>query len=147
MESKTRIFFAQPVDYIERNLIVERVQKVRNLVRDLPVEIIAPYSDETWFSLPLNREDAISVIEKDILALDSCDILLVDLSCDDRLAIGIVFEMAYFWFISKKKIIVYAGNSSVADRVWITGTTQNICRSWEDLKKIVQKCIQTYELK
>jgi nucleoside 2-deoxyribosyltransferase len=143
MESKARIFFAQPVDHIERNLIVDRVQKVRKLVRDLPVEIIAPYCDENWFSLPLSHEEAIGVIEKDISSLDSCDILLVDLSRYDRLAIGIVFEMAYFWYVSKKKIIVYTENSSVADRIWISATTQNICRSWDDLKSIVQKCIQS----
>jgi len=137
MLTKARIFFAQPIDCINRDFVVERVQETKKLLCDLPVELVAPYCDENWHNLPLDRKQAENFIEKDISAINTCDMLLVDLSREDRLAIGVIFEMAYFWFISKKKIIVYVGDSAVADRVWITATAQNICHTWENVRSII----------
>ena len=133
MADKPRIFFAQPVDYIDNDAVVESVNNVRKLLCNLPVEIVAPYCYEDWYALPVDRDLAKSIVKKDIETIDSCDIILVDISREDRQAIGIIFEMAYSWFRGNKKIIVYVGESTIANRVWISAVAHRICYSWEDV--------------
>ncbi|MGD8455114.1 MAG: nucleoside 2-deoxyribosyltransferase [Anaerolineales bacterium] len=141
MANNYQIYFAQPVDDIDRKSIVDHVQKVKDLLKDLPIEVVAPYIDETMHNLPIDEEGAKYLVGKDASFLDKCDILLADLSKENRQAVGIYFEMAYFWFVKKKEIIVYVGSTSIAERVWIKGTTKKICKSWKEVRDAVEDCI------
>jgi len=139
----TRIFYSQPVDFLEKEAIKNSIKKIENLLSDMSVKIIAPYLHETIDIAALSKNDAKKIIEKDIVNVKSCDILLADLSNDKRQAIGIPFEMAAAYF-NNIKIIVYTGSSlKMPKRVWVLATSFQICDNWFDVKKAISNLIRT----
>ena len=99
---------------------------------------VAPYMGEDYDhnNGEVDREKAKKIVKKDCLALDNSDLLLVDLSREDRQAVGMIFEMAYFWY-KKKPTIVYVGDSSLAKRIWIIASTDHICTQWVDVREVL----------
>ena len=138
--SITRVFFAQPVDSVPPSKIKANVERFQGLTKGMSVEIVAPYLEEEFIHshIPLDRGLARQLIEKDYAAIDTCDVIFVDLSREDRQAVGMVFEMAYAW--SKGKVvIVYTGGSSISHRVWVVAVADCICQSWAEVKDCIKK--------
>jgi nucleoside 2-deoxyribosyltransferase len=138
--SKLRLFYAQPVDFVAFPIVEENVKQLEILTKGLPIEIVAPYLDERDYKAEgtISREVAQRIVERDYEVLDTCDILLVDLSREDRQALGIVFEMARAES-SGKVIIVYTGGSAIDRRVWIVAVADYICRTWDEVKACLKK--------
>ncbi len=140
-----KLFFAQPVDFIEDNKIKKNVGRLQNLIKDMRVEIVAPYLDEEYChdSTIQDRELTKQIVRKDYNAIDKCDVFLVDFSKKDHQPVGIVFEMAYA-YKKKKKIVVYTGGSIIGQRVWIVATADYICKTWKEVKRCVGEIIEPY---
>ena len=143
--SPISVFYAQPVDFVSFAKIKENIERFRDLTREFPIEIVAPYLDEqpSHNGVSLDRRLAQLIVEKAYAALDACDILLVDFSQEDRQAIGMVFEMAYAW--SKgKTIVVYTGGSSLGRRVWTIAASDCICQTWTEVKDCIEKHLDSF---
>ena len=139
-----RVFYAQPVDAVSSTAVRTSVERLRRLIEGLEVEIVAPYLDETTRAEPsqLTPEIARQIVQEDYQALDSCDAIVVDMSDEERQAVGMVFEMAYAW--SKgKKVIVYAGASRLGERVWVVAIADCIGRNWEEVRSYFERSLQS----
>ena len=145
MKSRIRLYYAQPIDFVPTKKVIDSVERLQALIKNLPIDIVTPYLDEQmdndqFLNIPLNRESARQIIEKDYAALDTCDVLLVDLSQEDRQAVGMIFEIAYA-FSKGKTIIAFASGSSLGDRVWIVATVDYIFETWEEIRvRLSQIC-------
>jgi len=140
---KIRIFFAQPIDFVPRKAIYYNYQELCGLLQELNVEVVAPYlEDEKLVDFEhLDKKSANFIINEDYAIIDTCDILIVDLSQKNHQPIGMVFEMAYA-HEREKLIIIYSGESIVAKRIWVIAISDNICQTWEEVKNAIEKYIQ-----
>lgn len=135
------IYFAQPIDFVNKELIEANFLQFQKLTQDLNVEIVAPYLESNSVDLnAINQTEAIDIVEQDYEQINKCDIFVADLSREDRQAIGIIFEMAHA-VDNGKTIIIYTGNSLIRKRVWIIATTRFVCTSWEKVKEAVQEVL------
>ena len=136
-----KIFYAQPVDFISPKTLINNVKKLKRLLEEIPVDIVAPYTNNEYNhnSFLTKSKSAQQLVNKDKSEISQCDLLVVDFSIESRQAIGIVFEMAYAQSIGKK-ILVYTGkSSSIGDRVWIHAVADYICETWSEVRTIIEK--------
>jgi len=133
-----KIFFAQPVDFVDEDYLNRNFEKFRNSLIDLEVEIIAPYLSQSRLLIvkEFDSQKATSVVSSNLAELGQCDVLILDMSDPRRQYIGMIFEMA-FAFINNKIIIVFTDSSQIKKRTFIYGTANYICSSLEDLRKYI----------
>lgn len=138
--AKAEVFFAQPVDGIPSDLVRENLRQFEALTKDLPVVVVAPYLQDlrSRHRRVLTRSVACEIIARDYGAVQSADILVADFSNEERVPIGMVFEMVHA-SRGGKRIIVYAGDAEVANRVWIVGTADVICATWRDVRLAIEQ--------
>jgi len=139
-----RVFFAQPVDCVPFDTIRKNVERLEKLTEGWPVEIVAPYlSEESACSGAVpDRESAREMVKKDYAALETCHMLVVDLSRDDRQIVGMFFEMAYAG-LAGKVIVAYTGKSSISQRTFIVAHADHICCSWAQVGEYIKKYIDS----
>jgi diadenosine tetraphosphate (Ap4A) HIT family hydrolase len=135
--AKTRLFFGQPVDFTDQSKVVANLSCLRGAVADLCVDLEVPYLDayeckDVSDIQCLTRQEAQRIVEKDREAIRRSDIVVLDLSNETRQAVGMLFEFAHAEALGKK-IIVYAGRSSVGHRLWVKALADRVCQSWADV--------------
>lgn len=132
-----KVYFAQPIDFVQKNGIQRKLLAFRKGLESLPIKVLAPYEHENTDARCLKsmtRDCAREIVQKDLEMLKSSDVLVADISREDRQAIGIVFEIAHAK-ASGKYVIVHTGQSSIGDRIWMRAYADVICRSWQQVFK------------
>ena len=129
-----RVFFAQPIDGLEREHIRNRVELLERTLSPIGIDLVTPYLADIneSASRPTTQLEAKDIVARDYHLLSTCDVLIADLSDEQRQAVGIIFEMAYA-HRNKIPIVVFTGESSLGDRVWIKAITDRICSTISEI--------------
>ena len=145
---RLKVFYSQPMDFLTKASIRQRLRTLRNRTKPLAVEIVAPYEDEKERDLhqnPMSRREAQDIVKKNLDALGTSDMLVANVSQENRQAIGMLFEIAHARFLNKF-IVIYAGKSSIGKQLWIQAYANVICSSWNEVVDTIHQRIQVRDL-
>ena len=127
-----KLFLSQPVDGVPVARLRATTDEISGLLDAAGVEIVAPYAEDDFDLCSMTKIDAARVVDADLSALSNCDAFLAVLSTEKRQAVGMIFEMAHAVSLGIP-VIVYVGDSSLGDRIWIKAKANHICRTWSEV--------------
>lgn len=142
LSTKPLVYLARAVDHRPAADLVRVGETLREQVRGLgfaPVDPVVSHFPRLH-NEPDEREGGRNFgrIESDLAWLRRSDALLVDMSLENWSYVGCVCELVYahLWGIPS---VVVAGNSNIADRIWLRYHATHIVRENEE----AMECLQT----
>ncbi len=139
-----RVFYAQPIDLVDKKKLQQKVRDFRRRVAGLDVEVVAPYltQADSLGCGKISRQEAKTIVNQDLAVLDECDIIVIDLSVPGWQFVGVIFEMAYA-FIKQKPIVAYTGRSPIAQRTFILGVAAYTCNTFVDVRCCLEELLKS----
>lgn len=109
-----RAFLSHRIDFLDPADAKANHEKFRKLLAALDVEVISAAE-----SLDSEAESTdAEIVEKGLVLLNSCDLMIFDCSIENWNYIGCIFEMAYAHRMHKP-IVVYTGRTTNNRRPWL----------------------------
>jgi len=130
-----KIFFSQAMDFVEKDIVINKYTKFCEILSNYKVEISTGIVDIEFQNNNLDfKEISKLIVEKDLEKIRQSDLLFVDMSIPNRNYIGCNCEIVYA-YIEKIPIIVYIGNTDNGKRYWLNYHSTFVSNSFE-------KCIE-----
>jgi len=118
-----RIYFGHAMDDQHETAISARFDAVEALFRSSGMQII-----HTWDGRPSSGA-ATDVVRQDLLLMQTCDLVLLDMTLPGRNYVGCVGEMVYA-HLAGLPAIVNVGQTDNGDRLWLQAHSTRIVASW-----------------
>lgn len=123
----TRIYLARPIDGRDENSIYEVVHRAKRDLHRPRFEIVDPIT-ERKIEYRNNHE---SVVAAELELLQSCDVILVDMSIINHVYIGCIGELIYAHLWNLSTVIYVGSNGTLIQRPWLRFHANHIDIAWK----------------
>jgi hypothetical protein len=134
-EMSTRIYLARAIDGRSASSICEPVRRAERDLRPPRFDVVDPVTE---CELQDRQENTTGIVASELQLLQSCDVILADMSIPNHAYIGCIAELVYahLWNLT---IVVYIGtNSALRGRPWLIFHSHHIDITWEGAIKWIK---------